>query len=507
MKAERAYEELVRRLREQTLLASCEELLGWDELTYMPHGGVAHRAEQMALLAGLAHARATDPRLGELLAAVEGSDLVRDPESPAAVNVRWTRRAYDRLTRLPRALVEELARLTSLAQQAWSDARQTNDYEHFRPWLDKVFALQRREAECLGYATVPYDALLERHEPGARRADLARLFDELRRELVPLVGKLTADDGRADVSVLHRAYPLDRQRVFGEAAAAALGFDFQRGRLDTSVHPFSSHIGPGDSRITARYRLHDFCDGFFSILHEVGHALYEQGLAPEHYGTPMGEAASLGLHESQSRLWENTVGRSRPFWRHFFPQARQFFPDALADVTLDGFYRAVNRVAPTLLRVGADEVTYNLHILIRFELEQALLNGDLRAADLPAAWNEAYRHHLGVTPANDVEGCLQDGHWGSGLVGYFPTYTLGNLYAAQLFAKAREELVNLDDAFARGEFGGLLGWLREKVHRQGSRYAAAELIERVTGTPPSPRFLIQALTEKHHRLSERCVSG
>jgi carboxypeptidase Taq len=502
MKAEDAYQELLRRSRELTLLASCEELLGWDELTYMPHAGVVHRGNQMALLAGLNHQRATHPRIGELLEAVEGSALVHDAESPPAVNVRELRRVYERLVRLPRTLVEETARLTTLTQQAWSEARARNQYEHFRPWLQKIVALKRREAECYRFDTVPYDALLEDYEPGVRSQDLVRIFDALRHELVPLVWKITAEQRPCERSFLRREYPLDRQRIYGEAVAAGIGFDFQCGRLDTSVHPFSSHIGPGDSRITTRYQLHEFSVGFFSILHEVGHALYEQGLAPEHYGTPMGEAVSLGLHESQARLWDNTVGHSRAFWQHFFPLARQVFHGALHDVTLDTFYRAINYVAPSALRIRADEVTYNLHILIRFELEQALIQGDLPVDDVPAAWSEAYRRYLGIVPANDAEGCLQDGHWGSGLIGYFPTYTLGNLFAAQLFAKATEDLGDLSEAFADGDFGPVLEWLRAHVYRHGSRYPALQLIERVTGTPLSPRFLIQALARKHQELSQ-----
>jgi carboxypeptidase Taq len=500
MQAQAAYDELIRRVREEGLLASCAELLAWDEETYMPRGGVAHRGDQMAFLAGLQHERATDPRLGELLAALEGSALVSDPESPAAANVREVRRTYDRLTRLPRRLVEETARVTSLAQQAWADARADADFERFRPWLEQVLALKCREAECLGYPETPYDALLDEYEPGATRAGLAGLFAALRAELVPLLNALTHAPRRAGAAVLHREYPIDRQRVFAEAAAAAVGFDFRLGRLDTTTHPFFSSIGPGDCRITTRFYRHDFSEGFFGTLHEVGHALYEQGLDPAYHGTPMGEAASVGIHESQSRLWENVVGRSRAFWEYFFPRARQVFHETLHDVGLDDFHRAVNHVEPTPVRVRADEVTYNLHVLVRFELEQALVTGDLSAADVPAAWNEAYRHHLGIVPRDDREGCLQDGHWGAGMIGYFPTYTLGNVFAAQLFARAAAEVGDLDAQFARGEFGGLLGWLRDRVHRHGRRYPAARLIERATGAPPDPRALVEALRQKYGAL-------
>jgi len=501
MRGEPAYEELLRRAREQAVLAGCSEFLAWDEVTYMPPAGAAHRAAQMALLAGLIHDRGADPRLGELLAAVEASDLVADPDAVAAANVRELRRLYDRDARLPRPLVEELARVTSLSEQAWAAARRAADFAQFRPWLEKVIRLKRREADALAVTADPYDALLDDYEPGARADDLVGLFDALRRELVPLVNALTySAPRRPDTSLLRRAFPVERQRPFGEAVAAAVGFDFRRGRLDTTTHPFFSTLGPGDCRITTRFAERRFTEGLLTILHEVGHGLYEQGLPAEHYGTPLGEAASLGLHESQARLWENTVGRSRPFWRHFFPAARAAFPGVLDDVSPDDFHFAVNAVEGSLTRAGADEATYNLHILIRFELERALIAGDLAAADLPGAWDEAYRHYLGVVPRDDGEGCLQDGHWARGMFGYFPTYTLGNVFAAQLFAQARRDLGDLDPAFARGDFGGLLGWLREKVYRHGGRYPAARLIERVTGSPPDHRPLVDGLRSKYGEL-------
>lgn len=500
MKAQEAYDELIRRARKEAVLDSCAALLGWDELTYLPRAGVAHRARQMALLAGLQHDRATDPRTGEMLGELEHSALTADPLAPAAVNVREMRRAYDRARRLPRSLVEELAQVSSLAQQVWAEALQAADFRLFRPWLEKTVALKCREAECLGYRTCSYDALLEDYEPGARSREIAALFEGLRRDLVPLAQAIAAATPRAGAAVLRRAFPVARQRVFGEAVAAAIGFDFRGGRLDTTIHAFCTHVAPGDCRLAVRFHRQDLREGLFGILHEGGHGLYEQGLDPEHFGTPMGEAVSVGVHESQARLWENTVGRSRPFWRHFFPFARQVFPTALRDVSLDGFYRAVNQVAPSLIRVGADEVTYNLHILIRFELEQALLAGDLRAAEVPEAWGERYHKYLGLRPGNDAEGCLQDGHWGAGLIGYFPTYTLGNLFAAQLFAAADRDLGGLDALFAAGRFDPLVDWLRTRIYRQGQRYPASRLIEHVTGSPPDHRPFIQALQRKYGEL-------
>jgi carboxypeptidase Taq len=456
----------------------------------------------MALLAGLHHEKATDPRIGALLEELEHSELVRDPESPAAVNVREIRRIYDRQTRLPRTLVEELARTTSLAQQEWVVARQKSEYSQFCPWLEKIVHLKQREAACLGGGTVTYDVLLDEYEPGATGPELARLFAALRRELVPLVEAILASPVRPDPPLLHHAaiFPIDRQRIFGEAVAATIGFDFHRGRLDTTTHPFCSGIGPGDCRITTRFEPGNFSDGLFGILHETGHGLYDQGLDPAHYGTPMGEAVSLGIHESQSRLWENAVGRSRPFWTHIFPLAQCIFHDALTGVDVDDVFVAVNRVEPSFIRVQADEVTYNLHVLLRFELEQALLSGDLTASEIPGAWNEGMYRLLGLAPANDAEGCLQDIHWSCGLFGYFPTYTLGNLYAAQIFAAASAELGDPGAAFARGEFAPLLGWLRSKIHCQGRRYRSARLIEHATGAPPDSKPLIDALRAKYGEL-------
>ena len=493
MRPQSAYDELIRLSREEALLASCVDVLEWDEETCLPRAGVAHRSEQLAMLAGLLHDRAVDPRVEELLVALEGGELVADPESPAAVNVRELRRAYDRERRLPRRLVEESARVTALAQQAWADAREASDFSRFQPWLERQLALAREEADAVGYPQTRYDALLDDYEPGVTTAQVSALFAILRAELVPLVQALTD----RPVRPLRRDYPVDRQRIFAEAVANAVGFDFDRGRMDTAVHPFCTSLGPGDTRITARYSSADFGSGFFTVLHEVGHALYEQGLDPSHYGTPMGEPAALGLHESQSRLWENFVGRSRAFWQHFFPRARGVFHEALHDVKLDAFVASLNRVARSLTRTDADEVTYNLHILIRFEIEQALLAGDLPARDLPAAWAAAYRDALGIAPTNDREGCLQDGHWAEGLIGYCPTYTLGNVYAAQLVAAARRDLGDLDTQFARGDFAGLLGWLRDRIHRHGQRFTAAALVERATGAPPDSRALIESLRTRY----------
>ena len=500
MRADKAYDELIRRGREEGLLTTVEALLEWDEETYMPSGGVENRSEQLALLAGLLHERGTDPRIGELLGEVEGSNLLADPLAPAAVNVRVLRRDYDRSVLVPRSLVEEVARTTALAQKAWATARVDATFSTFRPWLEKIVELKRAEAECVGYESEPYDALIEDFEPGLSSAVVARLFDALRRELVPLATRIAEARRQPEGGLLRRHFPRDRQRAFGVRVAAAVGFDLDRGRLDLAVHPSCISIGRGDCRITARFDDRDFAGGVLTILHEVGHGLYEQGLDPAHYGTPMGEALSVGMDESQARFWENRVGRSRGFWDRFFPLARDLFPESLDDVSCTDFFFALNRVSPSLIRANADEVTYNLHVLVRFELERALVSGDLPAADLPSAWNDAYRQALGIVPANDAEGCLQDGHWADGLLGYFPTYTLGDVFAAQLFARAELELGSLDEQFARGEYAPLVRWLGERVYRQGARYPSTRLVEVVTGSPPDHRPLVRALEAKYGAL-------
>ena len=463
----------------------------------MPRGGVHHRSEQRALLAGLIHDRATDPGYGDLLATAEGSSPVGDPESPQSVNVRELRRDYDRERRMPRRLVEELARVHALASQAWAEARKNDDFKAFAPWLEKVFALAREEADAVGYVRERYDALLDNYEPGMTADRVSALFTHLETQLVPMVAALRDKLEVAPGAVLTREFPIDRQRLFAERVANALGFDLESGRLDVVQHPFCSMIGPGDVRIGLRYFAHNFAGGFFALVHEVGHALYDQGLEPEHYGTPMGEAVSLGIHESQSRLWENYVGRSQGFWRHFYPLLQSDFHEALRDISLETFRRAVNRVSPGLIRVQADELTYNLHIVIRFELERALLSGDLLAPDLPGAWNELYERRLGVRPKDDATGCLQDIHWSEGLIGYFPTYTLGNVYAAQLFAAAERALGPLEEAFAEGDFRTLRTWLGENVHCHGKRFEPAVIIERATGNAPDPSALIESLSRRY----------
>jgi carboxypeptidase Taq len=494
-----AYADLLARSKDLAVLNSCAAVLGWDQQTYMPKAGAGLRGEQMAWFAAEGHKRATDPKVGELLATVETSSFVADATSCEAANVREWRHGYDRATKLPVRLVEELARVTTAAQQTWDEAKRKSDFALFRDDLAKVIRLKKEEAWAVGFTAHAYDALIDEYEPGTTAAELKTLFAALAQETVPLVAAIKDSGKRPDASILDRDYPVDRQRLFAESAGAAVGFDFTAGRLDTTSHPFCSGFGPGDCRLTTRYHPRSFTDSFFGVLHEAGHGMYEQGLPAPRFGEPCGSYCSLGIHESQSRLWENQVGRSRPFWEHFFPRLKQTFP-VVADVPFDSFLFAVNEVKPSLIRVEADEATYNLHVGLRFELEMALLDGSLAVADLPGAWNDSMKRMLGVDVPDDRHGCLQDVHWSFGGVGYFPTYTLGNLYAAQFMESAKSAVPTLDADLARGHCAGLKDWLRTNIHAHGRRFRAGVLCERATGRPLSAGPFVSYLKRKFGNL-------
>ncbi len=492
-----SYQELIGELKTVSLLGSCASMLSWDEQTYLPPGGIEHRANQLSLLAGMTHERATSPRIGELLAELESAGDLGEPTSADAVNVREARRNFNRATKLPRALVEEISRVTSLSQPAWVESRKGADFGKFQPWLEKIVSLKREEADAIGFGDgVPYDALLDEFEPSATTKEVESVFTPLRKELVRLVAEIADSGMQPDISILTRQYPIDAQTEFGRQAAERIGFCFEGGRLDIAAHPFCSGMGPGDCRLTTRYDEHHFPGSFFGTLHESGHGIYEQGLDREHYGTACGETVSLGIHESQSRMWENLVGRGMAFWKHFFEPAKSAFPEALGNVSIDDFYAAINDVRPSFIRVEADEVTYNLHIMLRFEMEQLLMTGELKPADVPGAWNEKFDSYFGLTPENDALGCLQDIHWSAGLLGYFPTYALGNMYASQFFEAARRELGDLDEQFARGEFAPLKTWLNQNIHQRGKQLSANQLAEQVTGHPLTHEPLLKHLRTK-----------
>ncbi len=473
-------------------LGRAQEVLDWDREVMMPAGGAQQRALELAALATVAHERLTSPTLAALLDGLE--QRAEELSAAALADLRETRRGHDRAVKVPSKLVAEHARVCALAQGQWQAARQDDDFARFAPHLERVLEVTRQVASAIGGDGDLYDVLLEDHEPGMTRAALEPLFDELEAGLRPLLERVLAADPAAD-AVLRRPYPEELQEQFARSVAADMGFDFAGGRLDRSAHPFTMGTG-GDVRITTRYQEDFLPSSLFGLIHEAGHALYQQGLDPERFRDPAGGYCSLGVHESQSRLWENMIGRSRPFWTHRLPRLRELFPDQLDGVTLDAFVAAINRVEPSLIRVEADEVTYNLHIVLRYRMETALLTGDLPVAELPGAWADGMERLLGVRPANDREGCLQDIHWAAGAVAYFPTYTLGNLLAAQLMEAAREDLPDLDARVEAGELQPLRRWLQDKVHRPGRLMLAPELIPHVTGAPLSVAPFLRYLDHK-----------
>lgn len=460
-------------------LGKAASLLSWDQDTYMPAGGAEGRGNQLATLNALRHGIITSAKMSDLLAALEAGPPL--PDSVEGAMVREARRAHDRATKLPTRLVEELARQSSAARQSWVAAREAKEFGLFRADLARLVELKREEADAVGYATERYDALLDEYEPGATAAEVRVIFAELREKQVELLARIGSSSVKLADAPLAASYPAPQQAAYVKGLAAKVGYDFRRGRLDETIHPFAESIGLDDVRITTRYNEDNLATALFGTLHEVGHALYEQGIAAAYARTPLAHGAGLGVHESQSRLWENLVGRGLAFWEGEYPLLQKAFPAQLGHVPLAAFHQAINVARPSLVRIEADEVSYNLHILVRFELELALLNGDVAVSDLPHEWNERYRDYLGVSPANDLEGCLQDIHWSVGLFGYFPTYALGNLMSVQLYEAAERHLGSQDAAIRAGDFAPLLGWLRENVHQHGSRYRPAELLERATG--------------------------
>lgn len=490
------YSALCEHVRETGYLVSTAALLEWDQQTKMPALASDYRSEQITHLAGIIHERKTDPRIGEWLGNLADSPLVEDPLSDSGATIRILKREYEKRVKLPATLVMELAKAASVGQSQWVEARKKNDFKAFAPHLKKIFDLKKSEAEAIGYVEVPYDALLDEYEPGAKTSEVAGILEALRLELVPLVAKIKASNYRAPVDILNRNFPVDQQRNLGRIASELIGFDYQQGRLDVTHHPFCTEMGPQDCRITTRYDENFFSASFFGTLHEAGHGIYEQGLRSEYYSLPPGQYCSLGIHESQSRLWENLVGRRLSFWQYLYPKAQRLFQEALGEVSLKDFYHAINHVEPSLIRVEADEATYNLHIIIRFELEQAIINGELDTNDLPDAWNEKYQCYLGIESPEVANGVLQDVHWSAGLVGYFPTYSLGSLYASQIFDAANANLGDLDAMFQVGNFAPLKKWLNVEVHRLGQCLSGPQLGQRVTGGELSHQSLVNHLQEK-----------
>lgn len=489
-----AYDRLVSLGRELQLVADASALLAWDQEVMMPPQGIAYRAEQMAWFDGYTHDRFTAPEVGEWIAASKAADTGEDPV--VGTNLREWEREFRLGTALPGDLVRQFAETRVLAQAAWSEARKHSDFSRFAPHLQRLIDLSREKAERWGYEEVPYDALLDRFERGATTSALVETLGSLREALLPVVEEATRRD-RVPADLLEGHYPVDRQQALNREIAGSIGFDFDSGRIDTAVHPFCSGMAPHDTRLTTRYDESDFRSSLFGVLHEAGHGLYEQGLPKDRRGQPVGNSASLGVHESQSRLWENHVGRSRAFWERWMPRVVHHFPH-LAGVTAEQMYAAVNEAELSHIRVESDEVTYDLHILLRFELEQAIFSGTLAVADIPGEWNRRFESYFGIPVRNDAEGCLQDIHWSMGIFGYFPTYTLGNLNAAHL-ARAALADPGVSKAFDSADYAPLLEWMRRGIHGEGSLHLPHELIARAAGSPVGPGALVAHLRSRYLR--------
>lgn len=494
------YRDLLAHLREGAVLESVRSLLSWDQEVIMPPAGGDLRSDQLAALSSLAHEKLTDPKLADLLATCEGADALKGDEE-AQANLREIRREYDRAVQVPSKLVAEMARTFSKSMDAWKDARAKSDFSLFAPWLEKVIDLSRQKARCHAGASASgsalYDALMDDFEPGMTAEKVSALFTPLRARLVPLIDAIRDSNAKPNDAPLKVKAPIALQKELNSYVAASVGFDLSGGRLDISTHPFSEPIGPGDIRMTTRYRDEGVPEALLTTLHESGHSLYEQNLPKRtRFGQPLGMHISLGIHESQSRMWENMVGRSREFWAWCLPEMNARLGGAYAPFKPDDLFRAVNTVKPHYIRVESDECTYNLHIMLRFDIERALIAGDLAVRDVPGAWNERMKKDLGLDIKEDRLGCLQDVHWSMGAVGYFPTYTLGNLFAAQFWETINRDLPDLHAQIGKGEFAPLLNWTAEHIHKHGRRYTALDLCKRITGKPLGHEALCDYLERK-----------
>jgi carboxypeptidase Taq len=488
------YEELRSRLHELNDVTVAARLLGWDQLVKMPPAGAATRAHAIATVDRLVHERFTDDAVGTLLDELRGYEDELDYESDEASLIRVARRDWEKARRVPSSLTAEMSRTASEGMHAWAAARADDDYESFRPWLDRQLELKHEYIDCFETGEEPYDILLDDFEPGMKTAEARAVLEPVKERLLPLIAAAGTD---SEPSFVGRWFPSAAQEAISLEAMSAFGYDAESMRFDTTVHPFCSNMSTRDVRVTTRFDETDLRDALFASMHEIGHGLYEHGVSPSLERTLLCEGCSSALHESQSRLWENLVGRSLPFWRWFYPRVQHTFPDALGTVALEEFHEAVNTVRPSYIRVEADEVTYGMHIILRFELEQELLAGSLSTADLPEAWNAHFEEYLGIPVPDDRRGVLQDIHWSAGSFGYFPTYQLGNVISVQVWERAVAELGPLDDDFERGDFTRLGEWLRVNLYALGRKYTPQETLERVVGGPIDPEPYLRYLDAKH----------
>lgn len=502
-KSQQLYKKLHQLSRETKIIQGVAMVMEWDQETYMPPGAAGIRAEQLESLASLIHKKKTAPAFRKTLdqlidlrsGKIKGSKLGQRQQAA----LRAWRRDILKATRLPNAFVKALAKLSSEAMTVWKQAKINSDFKTFQPYLERLVAMCRKKADLLGYKGHPYDALLDEYEPEATYQELFQLFGQIRKPIISLLKKVRSAM-TIETRCLEGEFPVEKQLAFSHILLKAVGYDEKYGRLDFSSHPFSSSCHPTDSRITTRVTTPDIDSNILTVLHEAGHSLYEMGLPPEEYGSPLGEAISLGMHESQSRWWETRIGQGRPFWQYFFPKLKEVFPGKFDQVSLDAFVRAINCVTASMIRVEADEVTYPLHVMLRFDLEYELMDGSLKVKDLPEAWNGKMKDYLGVVPTNDREGCLQDVHWSMGAFGYFPTYALGNIYAAHLFETFEEQHPDWPQRVAKGELLFIREWLRQNVYQYGREYSSQALLEKVTGKPLTAHAYLHYLQEKYNKL-------
>jgi carboxypeptidase Taq len=493
--APKAFDELKTRLAQVTDLGRVRRVLAWDMQVIMPPAGAAVRGEQQATLDRISFDLFVSPETERLLDELRSYEDSLDPDSDDASLIRVARTDYQKAARVPPELRTEIVKAGTEGFMAWREAKPANDYASFRPFLERHLELRRRYVEIFPEAAEPYDVLLDDYERGMKAAEVRGVFDRLKEELVPLVAEAGELWG-VDDGTLARSFPADGQEALSREIIDLFGHREGAWRLDPTVHPFASGGGVNDVRITTKYEETGL-ESFFATMHEYGHGLYEHQVAGELDRTPLGSGVSLGIHESQSRMWENLVGRSRPFWRFFYPRLQERFPTQLRDVDEETWFRAVNRVQPSLIRIAADEVTYNMHVILRFELEQDLLGGTVDLRDLPDEWNRRMDEYLGVDVPDDARGVLQDMHWGTGTIGYFPTYSLGNVMSVQIWERIKDDLPDLDDRLERGEFGPLREWLGEHIHRHGRKFLPQETLERAVGARIDPEPYLRYLREKH----------
>lgn len=493
MKSDQLLLKVLNHYKKVTLLDSVASLLHWDQRVMMPPKGLNQRAESVALIDRISHDQMVQPQFVE-----DVNRLYQDRESlneDHRAMLREIKRSLDLATKVPGDLVEAISRHASHANAAWVEAREKSDFSHFAPFLSKMVDLRIEQSDALGFSERPYDAMIDRFEPFADENYISSVFADLKERLVPFVLKILDKPKKSDALICGSDFPVDKQREFGLKVIRQLGFDLNAGRQDVSVHPFCVGV-PGDVRITTRFYPNDLRPALFGMMHEAGHGLYEQGFQEKYFGTPLGEAVSLAVHESQSRTWENVIGRSQPFWKHFYPKLQKTFPEAFGNASLDEFYEAINIVEGSLIRVEADEVTYQLHIILRFEIESELVNRRVSINDLPELWNQKMEEYLGINIPNDSQGVLQDVHWSEGLFGYFPTYCLGNLYGAAFYEQMKNDLPGINEQIEAGRFTDVLAWLRQNIHRNGKRYPAGELVRKVTGENLTAEPFMKYINEK-----------